>query len=92
MNGRCCSAVESAEKPARRRTSRWLDALGWLAPATALALMPKCPLCVAAYVALFTGIGLSLPTAALARTTLIVLCAASLAFMALRTMARALVR
>ena len=47
--------------------------------------MPKCPLCVAAYVAIFTGIGLSLPVANFVRTTLIVLCAASLAFMAVLT-------
>ena len=89
MTGSCCSATDSEEKPVRRRASRWLDAVGWLAPATALALMPKCPMCVAAYVAVFTGIGLSLPVATLARTTLIVVCVASLAFMAVRMMVRA---
>ena len=76
MTGRCCCcATEAPAKPARRRASRWLDATGWLVPATALALMPKCPMCVAAYVALFTGVGLSLPTAAIVRTALIALCA-----------------
>ena len=92
MTGRCCCATEATAKPARRRASRWLDAVGWLAPATALALMPKCPMCVAAYVALFTGIGLSLPTATLVRTALIALCAASLAFMAARSIVRAFAR
>jgi hypothetical protein len=58
-------------------------------PATALALMPKCPMCVAAYVALFTGLGLSLPAATAIRTMLIVLCAASLVFMGWRSSMRA---
>jgi hypothetical protein len=46
-------------------------------------------MCVAAYVALFTGVGVSLPVAAVVRTTLVVLCATLLAFMAARAIARA---
>jgi hypothetical protein len=33
---------------------------GYLLAGILLALMPKCPVCLAAYVALFTGLGLSL--------------------------------
>jgi hypothetical protein len=33
---------------------------GYLLAGIAIALMPKCPACLAAYVALFTGLGLSL--------------------------------
>ena len=39
----------------------------WAIPIMTLALVPKCPMCVAAYVVLFTGIGLSLSTAAAMR-------------------------
>jgi hypothetical protein len=87
MSRLCCRSSHAATKP-RRGTSRWLDAVGWLLPATALALMPKCPMCMAAYVALFTGLGISLPVASVIRATLVVLCVASLAFLALRTMVR----
>ncbi|MEN3939684.1 hypothetical protein WJU23_00195 [Prosthecobacter sp. SYSU 5D2] len=43
-----------------------------------LLLMPKCPACVAAYVALGTGIGLSFTTAAALRTGAILFCLAVL--------------
>jgi hypothetical protein len=68
---RCCRA--------RRR-----NILGWLVPAAVLAALPKCPLCIAAYVALGTGFGISVSTAAHIRTFLIVTSAASLGFLTLR--------
>jgi hypothetical protein len=57
---------------------------GWLIPGTLLAFFPKCPLCVAGYVALATGLGISLTAATYLRWTLLVLCLASLGFMAVR--------
>jgi hypothetical protein len=92
MSCRKCCRDQRAPESNRRRASRWLDAVGWLAPATMLAVMPKCPLCVAAYVALATGVGVSLSAATAMRTTLVVLCAASLAAMAARTIARVAAR
>jgi hypothetical protein len=57
---------------------------GWIVPATTLALLPKCPACVAAYVALATGIGISLPAATFLRGMLLGLCLMSLAFFTAR--------
>lgn len=54
--------------------------------------MPKCPMCVAAYVAIFTGIGVSLPVAAAMRTALLLLGVAALALMTARTLARSMQR
>ena len=57
---------------------------GWVVPSATLALLPKCPACVAAYVALASGIGISLPAATYLRAMLVALCAASLVFVSAR--------
>ena len=61
----------------------------WSLPALVLALLPKCPACLAAYVALGTGISLSVAAASLLRTSLIGVCIAMLVLLlanALRTL------
>lgn len=55
---------------------RGLAAMGFSLPTLVLALMPKCPACLAAYVALGTGISLSVAAASLLRTSLIGVCVA----------------
>ncbi len=56
----------------------------WALPGMVLVLMPKCPACFAAYLALASGIGLSLPVVAFVRTALVVTSVASLAFLTMR--------
>lgn len=65
-----------------------LEAGGWLLSGGLLLLMPKCPACVAAYVAAFTGLGIPFSTAAGLRWAMVSLCAASLVFLTLRLMKR----
>ena len=63
-------------------------AAAWLVPGSLLVLMPKCPVCLAGYIALFTGVGLSVPAASWLRLMLIAACSLLLALLAVRFLLR----
>ena len=92
MNASCCQTATRGDDRTRRPASRWRrlggEIAGWLGPGATLVLLPKCPACIAAYVALSTGLGISLTIAAHLRTLLVILCVASLAIFAVRRLRR----
>jgi hypothetical protein len=83
----CCQFAARDSDNAPRPVSCWRrggEIAGWIVPSTALVLLPKCPVCVAMYVALFSGVGISVASAAHLRTSLLVLCVAALVGLAVR--------
>ncbi|MCX6954406.1 MAG: hypothetical protein NTV51_19820 [Verrucomicrobia bacterium] len=78
----------SLPAPRASRRTRALRALRWLLPGVGLALIPKCPACLAAYLALGTGLAVSLPVAETLRTGLFVVCGGALGWLALNRLRR----
>ena len=74
------TSVSGPHRPSFLRRSLLLIAKA--IPVVILAVLPKCPVCLAAYVAVGTGIGFSVTTATYLRLSLIVACVASLIFFA----------
>ena len=61
--------------------------LGWarcLIPGFLLVFVPKCPLCLMAYAAMFTGLGMSFTTASYLRVAMIVVCIAAAVYLVSR--------
>jgi hypothetical protein len=81
----CCSGSRVGCKSNIRRA---VDFIGWIVPGAVLALVPKCPMCFAAYIALWTGIGLSISAAVYLRASLLVVSIALILFLAVRSARR----
>jgi hypothetical protein len=64
----CCCAARSRRSATKGRLG---ELAGWVGSAAGLAMVPKCPACIAAYLALGTGLGISMSAAAHLRTALI---------------------
>lgn len=69
---------------ARSCCGRGAEIAGWIVPGATLALLPKCPACVVAYVALATGLGISFSMAAYIRMSLVIVSISVLLFVAAR--------
>jgi hypothetical protein len=69
---------------AQSKVRRGAKASGWVLPGVVMMLVPKCPVCVVAYVALVSGLGISVSAAAHLRIAVLALCAAVLAFLAIK--------
>jgi hypothetical protein len=92
---RCCQVASGGSVPRTARAGitdggpalsslarRCVDFGGWIVPSAMLALLPKCPACIAAYFAIGSGIGISMTTAIYVRMVLVLLSVASLSYFA----------
>ena len=88
MSSSCWCQRKSRTGDDARSQTAWLrrprGVAGWILPGALLALMPKCPMCLAAYVALCTGFTMTGSSAHILLRTLTVLCIGTLALCVVR--------
>jgi hypothetical protein len=77
MTGHCCVPGRPSNLPARR-SSRIISTI---LPAALFAVLPKCPLCLAAWLTLATGVGFSAAAAVWLRTGVVLLSLTAFALM-----------
>jgi hypothetical protein len=68
----------------RTFAQHFLRVVSPIASAIALALLPKCPVCLAAYLMMATGISISVAAAVSLRAFLVVVCVSSLGLLGRR--------
>jgi hypothetical protein len=85
----CCRGDGHKLRRASRTHSRnFWECAGGAASIGVWVLMPKCPVCLAAYVALWTGLGLSFATAQYVRWSLLLLSATALHYLVAKRLAK----
>ena len=84
MTAQCCTG----EGPSRRLARRLSGAAASILPGAVLVLLPKCPLCLAAWLTVVTGIGVSAAAAAHVRGLIVVFWVAAVALAAARIIRR----
>ena len=87
MNSHCCQRKPRTCHDARQQSpglQRVREVAAWIVPGALLALMPKCPMCLVAYVALCSGLTISCASAHIFMRTLTALCIGTLAFCVVR--------
>jgi hypothetical protein len=75
---------QETDAAAKGLVRRIWQSVQWLFPSAVLVFIPKCPMCVAAYIALFTGIGISASTARWIQSAMLIFCLSSLACLVVR--------
>lgn len=87
MRVKTCPDCQLATRDRVRSASRWRrggEIARWVLPSATLVVLPKCPVCLAAYVALFSGVSLSFASAWYLHKALMVLCVGALLFLIAR--------
>jgi hypothetical protein len=84
MTGQCCRSG-GRRRPLARRLS---GAAASVMPGAVLLLLPKCPLCLAAWFTAATGIGVPAAAAAGVRGLMVVFCVAAVALAAAQSIRR----
>lgn len=91
MTGACCAGAHAlgykGGRPVGRR-ARVFRAVGSMLPGALLLVLPKCPLCLAAWLAATTGFGLSAAVVAHARGFIVGLWILTLALAAVQLLRR----
>jgi len=78
----CCRGKLKAgreTRPGETWPRRVRGIVGWIVPGALLALMPKCPMCLVAYVALCSGLTISCSSAHILMRLVTALCLSTLA-------------
>ena len=88
MTTQTCCHEAATQSPGKSVTRHVLGTTKWIVPTAVLALLPKCPMCLAAYIAVATGVGISMPVAARIRTGLLLTCLGALAWFTVSTLRR----
>jgi hypothetical protein len=78
MTGQCCAGGPASRRLARRLSTTAASIL----PGAVLVVLPKCPLCLAAWLTVVTGVGFSAAGAAWVRGMLVVFWVAAVALAA----------
>lgn len=84
MTAPCCGG----EGPSRRLARRRAGAAASILPGAVLLLLPKCPLCFAAWLTVVTGAGVSIAAVARARELIVVFWVAAVALAAVQVIRR----
>jgi hypothetical protein len=83
----CCQRKLHTSRDGRQQRTwrrRGREVAGWIVPSALLALMPKCPMCLVAYMALCSGFTMSVSSAHILMRTLTALCVGTLALCVVR--------
>jgi hypothetical protein len=84
MTGRCCTGM----RPSRRLARRLSGGAASLLPGTGLVLLPKCPLCLAAWITACTGVALPTMVSSSIRPFLVIACVLSASLLIWRAIGR----